>query len=243
MIMMYKIALIKIGGSILDDFENLNSTISQFSQLFEKDVIGKIILIPGGGSFANFIRKAYSELKFTNELAHWMSIVSMNYNGIELGKKFPKLEVLEEYNKLKEIGKSFFIFLPYRFLKENDKLPHSWDVTSDSITLFLAKKLGLNECFLIKDIDGILDEKNQVIKELSTLEFKKMKESSKLPQIKPSDDKLKNQSRPTDPYILTLIEKYKISCVILNGASDNQRITDFFNESKSLQEKIYTRII
>ncbi|MFW9874676.1 MAG: hypothetical protein ACFFG0_16335 [Candidatus Thorarchaeota archaeon] len=241
--MMYKIALIKIGGSILDDFENLNSTISQFSQLFEKDVIGKIILIPGGGSFANFIRKAYSELKFTNELAHWMSIVSMNYNGIELGKKFPKLEVLEEYNKLKEIGKSFFIFLPYRFLKENDKLPHSWDVTSDSITLFLAKKLGLNECFLIKDIDGILDEKNQVIKELSTLEFKKMKESSKLPQIKPSDDKLKNQSRPTDPYILTLIEKYKISCVILNGASDNQRITDFFNESKSLQEKIYTRII
>jgi len=240
--MKYKTALFKIGGTILEDFENLNSTISQFSQLFGKDVIQRIILIPGGGSFANFVRKIYSELKLTDELAHWMSIISMDYNGIELGKKFPKLEIFEEYDKLKEIGKSFCIFLPYQFLKENDKLPHSWDVTSDSITLFLAKKLGLNECFLIKDVDGILNEKNQVIKEISALEFRKMKESGKLTKFKITDDKLKSQSRPIDPYLLTLIEKWKISCVILSGTSDNQRIADFFDESKSLQKKTYTRI-
>ena len=240
--MTYKTALFKIGGTIFEDFENLSSTISQFSQLYEKEVIQKIILIPGGGSFANFIRKIYNDLKLTDELAHWMSIISMNYNGIELGKKFPKLEVFEDFNKLKEIGKSYCIFLPYQFLKENDKLPHSWDVTSDSITLFLAQKFGLNECFLIKDVDGILNEKNQVIKEISALEFKKMKESCNLPKFKIIDDKLKSQSRPIDPYLLTLIKKWKISCVILNGTYDNQRITDFFDESKSLQKKTYTRI-
>ena len=50
--MTYKTALFKIGGTIFEDFENLSSTISQFSQLYEKEVIQKIILIPGGGSFA-----------------------------------------------------------------------------------------------------------------------------------------------------------------------------------------------
>ncbi|MFX1346727.1 MAG: hypothetical protein ACFFAI_16645 [Promethearchaeota archaeon] len=240
--MTYKTALFKIGGSIFEDFEKLSSTMSQFSQLYEKEIIQKIILISGGGSFASFIRKVYIELKFTDELAHWMAIISMNYNGIELGKKFPNLEIFEDYNELKETDKSFCIFLPYQFLKENNTLPHSWDVTSDSITLFLAKKLGLNECFLIKDVDGILNKNNQVIKEISALEFKKIKESGKLPGLKIMDDKLKSQSRPIDPYLLTLIEKWKISCVILNGSYDNQRIINFFDTTKSLKEKTYTRI-
>ena len=238
-----KTAIFKIGGSVLEDFKELNSTISQLSNLFKKEIIQKIIIIPGGGSFVNFIRKIYNELKFTDELAHWMSIISMNYNGIELGKKFPKLEVFDNYNKLKEISRSFSIFLPYHFLKENDKLPHNWQVTSDSIVLYLAKKFGLKDCFLIKDVDGILNQKNQVIKETSTAEFRKLKESGKLFEFKSADDELKNQSRPIDSYLLTLIEKWNISCVILNGGSVNQRITDFFDPSKSLKKKIYTRII
>ena len=140
--MNHKTTIFKIGGSILENFENVSSTISQLFYLYEKDIIQKIIIIPGGGSFANFIRKIYDDLKFTDELAHWMSIISMNYNGIELGKKFPKLEVFEDYNKLKDSSKTFSIFLPYQFIKENDKLPHNWQVTSDSIALFMAKRLG-----------------------------------------------------------------------------------------------------
>ena len=238
-----KTTIFKIGGSILEDFENVNSTISQLTYLYEKDVIQKIIIIPGGGSFANFIRKIYDDLQFTDELAHWMSIISMNYNGIELGKKFPKLEVVEDYEKLKETSKIFSIFLPYQFIKENDNLPHNWQVTSDSIALFMAKKLGLKECFLIKDVDGILDKKSQVIKEISAAEFRKMKKSGKLLEFKSADDELKNESRPIDPYLLTLIEKWNISCVILDGTSDIQRITDFFDALKSHQDTIYTRII
>ncbi|MBY8991793.1 MAG: hypothetical protein KGD58_13685 [Candidatus Lokiarchaeota archaeon] len=241
--MNHKTTIFKIGGSILEDFENVSSTISQLSYLYEKDIIQKIIIIPGGGSFANFIRKIYDDLKFTDELAHWMSIISMNYNGIELGKRFPKIEAFEDYRRLKDTDKTFSIFLPYQFLKNNDKLPHNWQVTSDSITLFLARSFGVNECFLVKDVDGIMDEKTQVIKEISTREFRKLKEFGKLLRLKNSDDELKNQSRPIDPYLLTLIEKWDFSCVILNGTSGSHRIIDFFDASKSLQEKIFTRII
>lgn len=239
--MTHKTVLFKIGGKILEDFDNIDSTISQLKQILKKKLIQKIILIPGGGSFANFIRNVYSELKFTEELAHWMGIISMNYNGLELSKKFPELEIIEDFNSLKKLNKSFCLFLPFQFLKENDKLPHSWDATSDSITLFLAKELGLNECFLIKDIDGILNDKNQVIQEISTLEFKKMKELGKLAEIKSNNEEIKEKSQPIDPYLTTLIERHKISIIILNGSKNTTRILNYFQSNKP-KEKIFTRI-
>ncbi|MFW9971874.1 MAG: hypothetical protein ACFFDF_16925 [Candidatus Odinarchaeota archaeon] len=222
-----KIAVFKIGGKILEDFENMQSTISQLKQLYDENVIDKIVVIPGGGSFANFIRKIYCELKFTEEIAHWMGIISMNYNGLELSKKFPNLEVVENYNRLKEISKIFCIFLPYEFIRENDKLPHSWDVTSDSISLFIAKELGLNECYLIKDVDGILNSKNQLIKEISTPEFNNIKESGSINNSLSKDEELKKKTTPVDPYAKILIENYKIACVILNGSKNSSRILNF----------------
>jgi aspartokinase-like uncharacterized kinase len=211
--------------------------------LIEEKIVQKIIIIPGGGSFANFIRKAYTELQFSDELAHWMSIISMNYNGIELGKKYANLKTYENLNELKKQGENLCLFLPFQFLKKNDRLPHTWQVTSDSIALFLAKTLELKECFLVKDVDGILTKNNLVIKQITTTEFNKLKKSDKLLTVKSTGESLKGQSRPIDPYLLTLIEEWNISCVILSGSSNNRRIIDFYDDSKSLQEKIFTRII
>ncbi|MFX0145067.1 MAG: hypothetical protein ACFE9C_13450 [Candidatus Hodarchaeota archaeon] len=240
--MKHDACLFKIGGSILEDHENLNSTIFQLSHLFEKEKVQKIIIIPGGGSFANFIRKVYNELKFTDELAHWMGIISMNYNGLELNKKFPNLELIEDIDELKKKDKIFGLFLPFQFLQENDRLPHTWEVTSDSITLFVAENLGLNRCFLIKDTDGIMDKENQVIKEISIEILKKMKESHRLAEFDPKFDNLKEITRPVDPYLMSLIEEFKIRCIILNGCANRQRILEFFDKSISQQEKIYSII-
>jgi len=239
--MNYKTALFKIGGKILEDFENLNSTISQLTQLFNESLFEKIIIIPGGGSFANFIRRIYNQLKFTEEIAHWMGIISMNYNGLELSKKFPNLQVVESYEKLKENRKNICIFLPYEFIKENDELPHSWDVTSDSISLFVGKQLELNECYLIKDVDGVLNKKNQVIKEISTSEFRNMKKAGKLIKVIHEINGLKEKTTPIDPYTTTLIDRYKISCIILNGSKNTSRIINYF-KSSGIEEKIFTMI-
>ncbi len=236
-----KIAVFKIGGKILEDFENLKSTISQLEQLYNENFIDKIVIIPGGGSFANFIRKIYSELQFTEETAHWMGIISMNYNGLEISKKFPNLQVIDNYENLKETSKTFCIFLPYKFIKENDKLPHSWDVTSDSISLFIAKQLELNKCFLIKDVDGILNSENQVIKDISASQFKDMMQSNKLAEFQSKNGTLKEKTTPIDPYLTTLIERYQISCILLNGTKNSPRILNYF-KSNRLEDKVYTKI-
>jgi len=235
------IVVFKIGGKILDNSNNLINTIAQLTQLFVDKAIKKIILIPGGGLLANFVRSMYREFKFNGDLVHWIAIYSMDYNGIELKRKFPHLKLCDNYDILEQEKKGMFIFLPYKYLKKYDELPHAWDVTSDSITLFLAKELGLSECFLIKDVDGILNDKNEVIKEIPASKFKKMRELGKLFNIKTNVEELKEKTNPIDPFVTTLIEKYNISCIILNGSKNMARILNYF-KSASKEEKIYTKI-
>ena len=48
------------------------------------------------------------------------------------------------------------VFLPYCSMRQRDPLPHSWDVTSDSIAAWIADYLAL-DLLLLKSVDGIFD--------------------------------------------------------------------------------------
>ncbi|MHA1461308.1 MAG: amino acid kinase family protein, partial [Promethearchaeota archaeon] len=238
--MQYNQAIFKIGGKILENSKNIESTVSQLTQLYEKNVLQKIILIPGGGSYANFIRKIDEELKLGDDLAHWMAVYSMNYNGIELNRKYPNLECIEELNTFQDAQKIFCVFLPYNYLRNNDTLPHSWDVTSDSIALYVANELNLNQCFLIKDVEGIYSINKELIKKITTLQYGELKRSGRLAEIGLNQDNLK-KSKPIDSYLLTLIDKYKISCILLNGALQKSRILKYF-KNVEMENQVYTKI-
>ena len=46
---------------------------------------------------------------------------------------------------------------PHTWMRAADPLPHSWDITSDSIAAFIAGALGASELILLKPVDGPLD--------------------------------------------------------------------------------------
>jgi hypothetical protein len=236
-----KEALFKIGGKILENSNNIKSTFSQLTQLYEEQILQKIIVIPGGGSFANFVRSLDEALQIGDDLAHWIAIYSMNYNGIMLHRKYPDLESIEKLKTFQDAKQMFCIFLPYSFLREDDTLPHNWDVTSDSIALYITNKLKLNQCFLIKNIDGILNIDKDLIKSISTFKYNELKSSNQLDTIIEVDSTIK-KSKPIDSHLLKLIEKYKTPCYILNGRPNNQRIVEFFNSDIPEEKKIYTKI-
>jgi len=239
--MKYREAVFKIGGKILENSNNIRSTFSQLTQLYEEKILQKIIIIPGGGSFANFVRKIDEELELGADLAHWMAIYSMNCNGQTLIKNYPYLDTIDELKSFQDAKQMFCVFLPYNFLRKDDILPHNWDITSDSIALYVANKLKLNHCFLIKNIDGIFNIEKELIKSISTFEYNELKESNQLGKINKNFEILK-KSKPIDSYLLKLIEKYKTPCYILDGRPSNQRITEFFNTDISDEKKIYTKI-
>jgi len=239
--MKYTEAVFKIGGKILENSNNVKSTFSQLIQLYEEKILQKIIIIPGGGSFANFVRRLDEDLDIGDDLAHWIAIYSMNYNGIILNEKYPNLESIEKLRTFQDAKQMFCIFLPYSFLREDDALPHNWDVTSDSIALYVANKLKVSQCFLIKNIDGIFNNDKELIKSISTFKYNELKSSNQLDNIIEEDSNIK-KSKPIDSHLLKLIEKYKTPCYILNGEPNNQRIVEFFNSAIPDEKKIYTKI-
>lgn len=233
------IAIFKIGGHILGNREYLNSTISQLTSLYERNHIRKIVIIAGGGSSANLIRKLDKKFNFDNTTSHLMAIYTMDLNGIKISNYFPKLLKTDDLNHIISASKIFTVFLPYEYLKETDELPHNWEVTSDSITLYLAYKFKIENCFLIKNVDGIIVNDDKIVKDLTTKEYIALKESGKLANLNLDDEK--KESRPIDPYLIKLIDEYRIPCVILNGSSSSLRILKYFKISDT-QKKIYTKI-
>jgi aspartokinase-like uncharacterized kinase len=134
--------VVKLGGSMIHSAGKLVNEILVYSKSN-----GEIILIvPGGSIFADTVRKVNA----SEEASHWMAILAMEQYGYYLadGTGAPLIDSLE----IPEMGA--YILLPYNLLKKNDELPHTWNVTSDTIAAWVASKL---EARFIKvtDVDGI----------------------------------------------------------------------------------------
>ncbi len=240
--MLYHSIIVKIGGKILEDKANLESTIMQFKHICENNIVQKIIIIPGGGTYANFVRKLDTKLSIGDELSHWMAIFAMNCNGIEISQKYNDIKTFDSLVELKKSNERIVIFLPYDFINQRDELPHTWSVTSDSISIYIASILKLKHCFLIKDVDGIFSNNNEILRELTTSEYKNLKKTNKILTINENQVKLKD-SQPIDSYMVNLIKKYGVNCIILNGCSNKKRIITFFDESENDSNRVYTKII
>lgn len=233
-------AIFKIGGKILENRQHLTATVSQLTSLYERNILNKVIIIAGGGSYANLIRLLDQKIHIGDDLSHWMAIYSMDLNGKKISRYFPRVKRTKSLEEIEKANRILTVFLPYTYLHQYDPLPHSWDITSDSITLFLAYKLKLNECYLIKNVDGIYNLKEEIIKSLTSEEFLRFKTSGRIANLKSKESPLKS-SKPIDSYLPKLINKYRINCVILSGRSSNLRILKYFRLDKD-QNKVYTKI-
>ncbi len=146
--------VIKIGGSLIEYGRGLVRSLNDFA------AGESLVVVPGGGPFAKTIRGLADRV--SDEAAHWMAVLAMHQYGIFLANgEYPLAESLEEIKK-----SGVTILLPYKILKSDDVLPHTWDVTSDTIAAFMAYKLG-KRCFIkLTDVDGILTGMGEVKKEV-----------------------------------------------------------------------------
>ena len=200
-------AVIKIGGSILQSkaaeqlWNALNELIKQFS----------FVIVPGGGDFANLVRNYYNLYQLSEDRAHWMAILCENILGFLI---LERLESGMPVFGISEISAAIEnskipVFLPFQYLFEHDPLPHSWEVTSDSIAAYFAEMLQAQKLILIKDVDGIYTQDPKKVPE---------KEIKFLKSIDLSSDLL--STLPTcciDMYLPSLLKQYQRSCYIVNG--------------------------
>ncbi len=105
-----------------------------------------ILIVPGGSVFADTVRKVNA----SDEASHWMAILAMEQYGYYLADGSAAELVYDIC--IEDAG--VYILLPYEFLKKKDDLPHTWDVTSDTIAAWVAHMVRAR-FIKLTDVDGI----------------------------------------------------------------------------------------
>lgn len=134
--------VIKLGGSLIHIARGLVKELVGYAESNSQ----KILIVPGGSIFADMVRKVNA----SQDAAHWMAVLAMEQYGYYLADG-ADVRLIED---LKIKDKGTYILLPYNLLKKNDELPHSWDVTSDTIAAWVTKKLN-GRFIKVTDVDGI----------------------------------------------------------------------------------------
>jgi len=147
-------AVLKIGGSLSRGcgLEILCREISRMGERYP------LLIVPGGGGFADQVREAYRRFSLDETTAHHMAVLAMDQFGHMLSRLISGSVLTADLPaacRAAESGKAA-ILLPAALVMQTDPLPHSWDVTSDTIAAWIAHQAHCRRLVLLKDVDGLL---------------------------------------------------------------------------------------
>jgi 5-(aminomethyl)-3-furanmethanol phosphate kinase len=139
--------VVKIGGSLLGSPE-----LERWLEVAAKHSDGKIIIVPGGGPFADAVRAAQRLSKISDECAHRLAVLAMDQFGLMLANMNPELATARTECEIDERTWQHrgIIWLPSRMVLNSDSIPKNWDMTSDSLAAWLAQKLEAQHLILVK---------------------------------------------------------------------------------------------
>jgi aspartokinase-like uncharacterized kinase len=142
-------AVVKIGGSLLHDPASLHQVLDAVADARQESAL---LVVPGGGPFADAVRAMDRHLGLTDDAAHWMAVLAMDQYAHLLQSRLRGATLVSTpAAALAALDTGALpVLAPYRWLRDADPLPHSWDVTSDSIAAWIAGELGAPRLVLIK---------------------------------------------------------------------------------------------
>ncbi len=139
------LTVVKVGGGIGDD-----ALPGVCAALGRRD---SLLVVPGGGRFADAVRDADRRFGLNAETAHRMAILGMEQFGWLLSDLIPGAERCTDLERIATDRTS--VLLPAGL--PLDELPASWDVTSDSIAAWVARRTGAERLVLVKAV-AVVDD-------------------------------------------------------------------------------------
>jgi hypothetical protein len=159
--------IIKLGGSLSQD-ARLASWLALLAELGG----GRVTVVPGGGLFADAVRASQRHWQFTDLAAHNMAVFAMAQTAHLFHALEPRLALAGDEDGIRRVlhAGQPALWLPTMLLRDAPDLITSWEVTSDSLALWLARLLNAEHLVLVKAcsvpfgrtlaelaVDGVLD--------------------------------------------------------------------------------------
>jgi aspartokinase-like uncharacterized kinase len=141
-----KATVVKLGGSTADHKE---------MDVWTAALAGAslpLVIVPGGGAFADQVRDEQNRLGFSDAAAHAMAILAMDQFGhviLDRHGRFSAARSPKEIEQALADGK-IPVWMPSAMAIPASDIPTSWDVTSDSLAAWLAGRLSAQALLLVK---------------------------------------------------------------------------------------------
>lgn len=113
---------------------------------------GHVVVVPGGGRFADAVRSAQADLGFDDRTAHRMALLAMEQFGQALAAMRSQFEMAGSkaaIGRLLQAG-AVPVWSPTEMVLQAADVAATWDVTSDSLAAWLAGQIGARRLLLIK---------------------------------------------------------------------------------------------
>ena len=148
------------------------ATLIQCLNTIEQKYTDKIVLVPGGGVFADQVRSQQLQWKFNDEIAHQMALLAMHQMAL-LFKSIQKSFVLA--SNISDIQQalsnhSIVIWMPDLEELNAFGVEASWNISSDSLAAWLAGQLAATELILVKSAEIPLKLDIQQMQKLKLLD-------------------------------------------------------------------------
>lgn len=139
--------IVKIGGSLLGTPE-----LQHWLQIIATFGDGKVVIVPGGSVFADAVRSAQQLSGIDDAKAHQLALLAMDQFGLLIAAMNPNLAIASSELELAERSWQHrgIVWLPSKMVLADDSILKNWQVTSDSLSAWLANKLGAEQLLLIK---------------------------------------------------------------------------------------------
>jgi len=139
--------VIKLGGSLLS-----SESLKEWLSIIVKHGAGNLVIVPGGGIFADTVREAQQKWKFDDKAAHQMALLAMEQYAHLLQSYATDIvladsvEEIENAISLNQVP----VWLPFKMINTCKDVSANWNITSDSLALWLAEKLNAEHTMLVK---------------------------------------------------------------------------------------------
>lgn len=141
--------VIKVGGSLAET--------GRLSAILAMIAAARIpvVIVPGGGPFADAVRRLQDEMHFDDALAHRLAMLAMEQMAECIVSQQTGMKVARSIDEISDavMDGEIPVWAPLDMIGEDETIAANWTATSDSLSGRLAELLGAH-LVLLKSVGG-----------------------------------------------------------------------------------------
>lgn len=139
--------VVKLGGSL-----NRDPMLRDWLQLLADRGAGRVVIVPGGGAFADQVRVHQAHWGFDDLVAHNMAILAMVQTAMLMQALAPGLGLAASEPAIRRVLRrgEVAVWTPCAWVRERATDMTHWGASSDSLAAWLANRLEATRLILVK---------------------------------------------------------------------------------------------